>query len=107
MADMNNKQQPQQPQQPQQQQPASPRARLQQLLAVPERDRTDEQWDEINELEIMLASGNRNVEAAHQGRGTPLARQQQKPNQQGGQGQGQDPRKQGRKFHKRPKRKGP
>ena len=98
MADMNNKQQPQQPQQ---QQPASPRQRLQQLLSVPERDRTDEQWDEINELEIMLASGNRNVEAAHAGRGTPLARQQQKPSQ------GQDPRKQGRKFHKRPKRKGP
>jgi hypothetical protein len=96
MADMNNKQQP-----------GSPRARLQQLLAVPERDRTDEQWDEINELEIMLASGNRRVEAAHAGRGTPLAAQQPrqgKPNQgHGAPGQG----KQGRKFHKRPKRKGP
>jgi hypothetical protein len=115
MTDIDNKQQP----------PGSPRARLQQLLAVPERDRTDEQWDELNELEIMLASGNRRVEAAHAGRGTPLAAQpprQNKPNQglgghggQGGQGggpggpggQGQDPRKQGRKFHKRPKRKGP
>ena len=103
MTDMNDKQQP----------PGSPRARLQQLLAVPERDRTDEQWDELNELEIMLASGNRRVEAAHAGRGTPLAAQpprQGKPNQGQGQGhggQGQDPRKQGRKFHKRPKRKGP
>src|SRR5688572_27070408 len=104
MTDMNDKQQP----------PGSPRARLQQLLAVPERDRTDEQWDELNELEIMLASGNRRVEAAHAGRGTPLAAQpprQNKPNQGpphgGGGGQGQDPRKQGRKFHKRPKRKGP
>ncbi|HYC44009.1 MAG TPA: hypothetical protein VED01_00865 [Burkholderiales bacterium] len=99
MADMDNKQQP-----------GNPRARLQQLLAVPERDRTDEQWDEINELEIMLASGNRRVEAAHAGRGTPLASQpprQGKPNQGGPGGQGQDPRKQGRKFHKRPKRKGP
>jgi hypothetical protein len=26
---------------------------------VPERDRTDEQWDEIIELEIQLAPGNR------------------------------------------------
>ena len=96
------------------QQPPSPRTRLQQLLAVPERDRTDEQWDEINELEIMLASGNRRVEAAHAGRGTPLAAQQprqNKPNQgqgHGGQGHGgQGQGKPGRKFHKRPKRKGP
>jgi hypothetical protein len=37
----------------------SPRQRLQALLAVPERERTDAQWDEINELEIMLAPGNR------------------------------------------------
>jgi hypothetical protein len=35
------------------------RARLQSLLAIPERQRTDAQWDEINELEIMLAAGNR------------------------------------------------
>ena len=88
--------------------PGNPRARLQQLLAVPERDRTDEQWDEINELEIMLAAGNRKVEAAHAGRGTPLAAQRPPGQSQGqGQGQGQDPRKQGRKFHKRPKRNGP
>jgi len=32
---------------------------LRELLAVPERDRTDEQWDELNELEIQLAPGNR------------------------------------------------
>ena len=37
----------------------SPRLRLQALLAVPDRQRTDEQWDELNELEIMLAAGNR------------------------------------------------
>lgn len=36
-----------------------PRRRLRELLSVPERDRTDEQWDEINELEIQLAPGNR------------------------------------------------
>ena len=37
----------------------SPRRRLQELLAIPERQRTDEQWDEINDLEITLASANR------------------------------------------------
>ena len=37
----------------------SPRQRLQQLLEIPDRERTDAQWDEINELEIKLASGNR------------------------------------------------
>lgn len=36
-----------------------PRRRLQALLAIPERQRTDEQWDEINELEISLTSVNR------------------------------------------------
>lgn len=36
-----------------------PRRRLQELLAIPERQRTDEQWDEINELEISLTSANR------------------------------------------------
>ena len=40
-------------------QPVSPRARMQELLAVPENQRTEEQWDELNELEIMLAPGNR------------------------------------------------
>ncbi len=43
--------------------PANPppdiRRRLQQLLSIPERDRTDPQWDEIVELEIRLAPGNR------------------------------------------------
>lgn len=36
-----------------------PRRRLRELLSIPERDRTDEQWDEIIELEIQLAPGNR------------------------------------------------
>jgi len=39
--------------------PISPRRRLQELLAIPERERTDAQWDEINELEIKLSSANR------------------------------------------------
>src|SRR5260221_1389423 len=48
------------------QQPISPRQRLQELLAIPEGQRTEAQWDEINELEIKLASGNRQ-EAPEQG----------------------------------------
>jgi hypothetical protein len=39
--------------------PISPRLRLQALLAVPDAQRSEAQWDEINELEIMLAPGNR------------------------------------------------
>lgn len=40
-------------------QPVDSRRRLRELLSIPERDRTDEQWDEIIELEIQLAPGNR------------------------------------------------
>ncbi len=35
------------------------RRRIRELQAIPERDRTDEQWDELNELEIRTAPGNR------------------------------------------------
>lgn len=42
--------------------PQDPRRRLRELLSVPERDRTDAQWDEIIELEITLAPGNRESE---------------------------------------------
>ncbi|MEW5789553.1 MAG: hypothetical protein AB1899_17040 [Pseudomonadota bacterium] len=45
--------------QPQAPQPMAPRRRLQQLLAIPDSQRTEAQWDEINELEITLAPGNR------------------------------------------------
>jgi hypothetical protein len=84
-------------------QPMSPRQRLQALLAIPEGQRTDAQWDELNELEIELASGNR------QGAPQPGARQNQNvsappghQNQQGQQrpGGGPNPRK-FRRFHKR------
>jgi hypothetical protein len=34
------------------------RQRLREMLSVPERERTDAQWDEIIELEIRLAPGN-------------------------------------------------
>lgn len=36
-----------------------PRRRLRELLSIPDRDRTDAEWDELNELEIQTAPGNR------------------------------------------------
>lgn len=39
--------------------PNDSRRRLRELLSIPERDRSDPQWDEIIELEIQLAPGNR------------------------------------------------
>ena len=56
-----------------------PRRRIRELLAIPERDRTDEQWDELNELEISMASANRD-----NGQGQGMGQQQR-----GQQGQGQ------------------
>ena len=41
------------------QQPMTPHQRQKALLAIPERQRTDAQWDELNDLEISLASVNR------------------------------------------------
>lgn len=55
------------------------RRRLRELLSVPERDRTDEVWDEIIELEIQLAPGNRvsgNEHQGNQGRGPQPGKQQ-------------------------------
>ena len=78
-------------------QPMSPRLRLQALLAVPERQRTEAQWDEINELEIMLAPGNREG-TPEQGvrRNVTAPAGYPKP---GGGPHGKRPMK---KFHKRP-----
>ena len=91
------------------QQPNSPRARLQQLLAIPERQRTDAEWDELNEIEILLAVGNRDVipqgvrrdgQAHHQG-------QHQGHQGQGHQKSNRGPDGQQQRKHKRPqKRKG-
>jgi hypothetical protein len=76
--------------------------RLRELLAIPDRERSDAQWDELNELEIVLASSNR--------QGAP------RPEQQGGGGQqgrphhgggGQHPGNPGRKFHNRPPKRRP
>jgi hypothetical protein len=91
---------------PSTEQPAQPdpRRRLRELLAIPERDRSDAVWDEIIELEIDLAPGNRlSAPQGHgQGQGNggrrhePGRPQQQPP---GGQRAG------GRPF-KKPRRRG-
>lgn len=39
--------------------PAPPRRRLQELLAIPDGQRSEAEWDELHELEISLAPGNR------------------------------------------------
>ncbi len=48
-----------------------PRRRIRELNAIPERDRTDEQWDELNELEIRTAPGNRESDRAPENRQGP------------------------------------
>lgn len=83
-------------------QPLSPRQRLQALLAVPEKQRTDAQWDEIIELEIVLAPGNR------EGAPDPNVRRSsagpQGSHAKPGSGAGGHGKKQ-KRFHKRPPRK--
>jgi len=77
-------------------QPISPRQRLQELLAIPERQRTEAEWDEINELEIKLASGNRQDNSQQgQRRNAPNVQGHPRP---GGGPQGMKPFRQ---FHKR------
>ena len=58
-------------------QPVSPRRRLQELLDIPDSQRSEEEWDELNELEIQLAPVNR--EGGPEPRG-------QRSNNQGGRG---------------------
>jgi hypothetical protein len=43
-------------------QPIDMRRRIRELQSIPERDRTDAEWDELNELEIRTAPGNRDYE---------------------------------------------
>jgi len=78
------------------------RARMKELLAIPDRERTDEQWDELNELEIMMAVSNRHL-SSHAPQG-----QKGNNNQRGGGprhgGAPQHPGNPGRKFHNRPRR---
>lgn len=78
------------------------RARIRQLNAIPDRDRTDAEWEELNELEIMLAPGNR------EGAPDPSRLQQQNrmrgPGGGGGGGGGGQHRRNKKNFqHRRPK----
>jgi len=77
---------------PPQPQPFDPRRRLRELLSVPERDRTDAQWDEIVELEIQLAPGNRAVPASS-GNVNSRPPQQKKPHFKSQGGRQKPPRK--------------
>ena len=78
----------------------SPRARLQALQAIPESKRTDAEWDELNELEILLASGNRQGAPEQGARGNPPA-----PGGRPGPGAARHGQRQERRFHQRqPKR---
>ena len=92
-------------------QPISPRQRLQALLAVPERQRTEAEWDELIELEIMLAPGNRAGapdQGRHdQGRHDQGRRNGAPPTAHPNPGGGMHGKNRGKKFHKRPRGKVP
>ena len=64
-----------------------PGHRLQELLIIPERDRTDAQWDEINELEIQMGPGYRlpgiSPAKTHGGPGKPRAPREPKTKRKG------------------------
>ncbi|SEP30932.1 hypothetical protein [Nitrosovibrio sp. Nv6] len=82
--------------------------RLQKLLAIPERQRTEAQWDEINELEITLTPINRAITSERNVRRKPVPApaEQFKPRDgaQGTQGaQGTLGKRPLKKLRKRPK----
>jgi len=91
---------------PQPTEPINPRRRLQELLAIPDGQRTDEQWDELNELEIMLASGNRERPPG-QGQGQAARPPGNAPAGQPRPAGGENARRPGKKFRHRPQRRGP
>jgi hypothetical protein len=88
--------------------PQDPRRRLRELLAIPDHQRTDAIWDEIIELEISLAPGNRIQPGTNpgdpgrrpQGPGQNQGRRQDQPRRQDGT-PGNKPAK---RFFKKPKR---
>jgi hypothetical protein len=90
-----------------------PRRRIRELMSIPERDRTDAEWDELNELEIQTAPGNRSGNAQpyyapnKPGGGFPQKNRNKgkgprKPGGGGGQG-GNRPQQQGNKPNKPPR----
>ena len=77
-----------------------PRQRLRALLSIPEKERTEAQWEELNELEIRLASGNRQEAAGTPPHPSSMTGGPPKPHP------GTQIRKPLKKFHKRPPRRG-
>lgn len=97
-----------------------PRRRIRELLSIPERDRTDAEWDELNELEIQTAPGNRTsnqpplaysgkASGGNSGSGMPSKNRfkgkQRKPGQgqQNGSGGNRSPQAGGNKPNNRPR----
>jgi hypothetical protein len=74
--------------------------RLKELLAIPERQRTEAQWDEINELEITLTPVNRVVTSERMIRRPAPAASPDQSKPRGEHAQGKRPVK---KLRKRPK----
>jgi len=82
--------------------PISPRRRLQELLAIPDKQRTEAEWDELVELEISMAPGNREDGQDRRPRPMPQANNGNPKSNDGG-----PPKKHFRKFHKKPPKPGP
>lgn len=81
--------------------------RLRELLSVPERDRSDEQWDEIIELEIQLAPGNRISGNESHGGGNQGRGNAQHGKQPGGGGQQQKKHRPRTNNNRRPRQNKP
>ena len=82
------------------------RRRLRQLLAIPDRERSDAVWDEIIGLEIQLAPGNRAPSPGEGGNRQEPGRRQEggrRPDQARRQDAGPGA-KQSKRFPKKPKR---
>ncbi len=90
--------------QPAESQERDARRRLRELLAIPDRERTDALWDEIVALEIQLAPGNRAPSAQPDaGRRQEPGRRQGRP-EQSRRREGSSDAKPGKHFFKRSKR---
>lgn len=86
-------------------QTVSPRRRLQELLAIPDRLRTEAQWDELHELEISLAPGNRADTEPPRAYTTPSAASANKPRPRP-QSEGGEAKRTFRKRHRKPPKPG-
>jgi len=96
-------------QQPQRNEPPrfDPRRRMRELMAIPERDRSDAVWDELIELEIQTAPGNRAL-SPNSNPGQQQPQQQfRKPDQGKRQGQQQPRGKSGKRPFNNQNRRGP